>query len=204
MELAEILTRYGFPREIQDVFRKSGITTLYPPQNQAIEKGILEGKNLLMSVPTASGKTLIAELCMLKALWDNRGGRCLYIVPLKALANEKYEEFKEKFGPLGLKVGIATGDMETPPLYLSQYKILIATAEKIDSLLRGAVRKVADGIAFPHGMAHEFAASGCSGRNPLYQRRFPRANTGNLNGPHQTAQSAGPDARLKCDYGKRP
>ena len=136
MEIMDVLTRYKFPREVHDVFRRSGIATLYPPQAQAIEKGVLEGKNLLLSVPTASGKTLIAELCMLKALWDNQGGRCLYVVPLKALASEKYEEFKEKFTPLGIKVGIATGDADTSPLYLSQYKILIATAEKVDSLLR--------------------------------------------------------------------
>ena len=64
-----------------------GIKSLYPPQAECVKKGLLEGKNLLISIPTASGKTLLAEM----AMWSRiaAGGKCLYIVPLRALASEK-------------------------------------------------------------------------------------------------------------------
>jgi len=135
MKLTNVLKEYNFPQNAIDILSDSGIQDLYPPQAQAIEKGALKGNNLLMSVPTAAGKTLIAELCMLKSILQDNG-RCLYIAPLKALASEKYEDFKKKYSKLGIKVGISTGDLDSPSRHLNRYQILIATAEKVDSLLR--------------------------------------------------------------------
>ncbi len=136
MNLKEILTKHNFPQEIVETLTKSGIKNLYPPQAEAINKGVLKGKNLVMSVPTAAGKTLIAELCMLNTI-IHQNGRCLYIAPLKALTREKYEDFKKKYEPLGIKVGITTGEgSSTPSETLNRYQIIIATAEKVDSLLR--------------------------------------------------------------------
>ena len=135
MTIEKLLSKYKFPKELEEIFLRSGISSLYPPQAQAIEAGALEGRNLLLSVPTAAGKTLVAELCMLRSLSLNPG-RCLYIVPLKALASEKYEDLKKKYSPVGIKVGLATGDNDTPNNILSGYHILIATAEKVDALLR--------------------------------------------------------------------
>ncbi len=135
MDLKELLTRYSFSTEVIDILTASGITTLHPPQAEAIKKGVLDKKNVVMAVPTAAGKTLIAELCMLKSIL-HENGKCLYIAPLKALASEKYQEFKSKYERLGIKVGIATGDLDSPSKYLDKYQILIATAEKVDSLLR--------------------------------------------------------------------
>ena len=94
MKLSEVLKKYSFPNQIIQIYEKSGIENLFPPQAKAIEQGLLDGKSVLMSVPTAAGKTLMAELCMLRAILQN-GGRCLYIAPLKALASEKYEDFKK-------------------------------------------------------------------------------------------------------------
>ncbi len=137
MKLLDVLKKYNFPASVTDIFRGLGIEELYPPQTAAINKGILEGKSLLMSVPTAAGKTLIAELCMLHSI-VHAGGRCLYIAPLKALASEKFEDFRAKYSPLGIHVGLAIGDLDTPvhERALARYQILIATAEKVDSLLR--------------------------------------------------------------------
>lgn len=117
------------------IIEQSGAINLYPPQVSALKKGVLEGKNLVLAIPTAAGKTLIAELCMLKSILE-KNGRCLYVVPLRALASEKYEDFKEKYAKLGISVGIATGDFDLPSTYLSRHQILIATSEKVDSLLR--------------------------------------------------------------------
>ncbi|MEW5761529.1 MAG: DEAD/DEAH box helicase, partial [Candidatus Thermoplasmatota archaeon] len=84
-------------------------------------------------MPTASGKTLVAYIALLVSALKN--GKGLYIVPLKALASEKYSELKE-FEKLGIKVGIATGDYDSPSKYLENYDIIISTTEKADSLMR--------------------------------------------------------------------
>ncbi|HLF17379.1 MAG TPA: DEAD/DEAH box helicase [Candidatus Omnitrophota bacterium] len=133
--MEKILNDHRFPADFINQFTSSGITTLYPPQAEAIQKGVLEGKHLLMSVPTAAGKTLVAEVCMANAIF-NHGGRCLYIAPLKALASEKYNEFMKKFSPLGVEVALAIGDADSPVKRLKSFQILVATAEKVDSLLR--------------------------------------------------------------------
>ena len=146
MKLDEVLTQYHFSPETIKILMQSGINDLYPPQAAAVEKGILEGRNLLLSVPTAAGKTLMAELCMLKSILQNNG-RCLYIAPLKALASEKYEDFKNKYEKLGVKVGIATGDLDSPNKFLNRYQILIATAEKVDSLLRSRAKWLIDALS---------------------------------------------------------
>ncbi|MEI7998380.1 MAG: DEAD/DEAH box helicase, partial [Candidatus Omnitrophota bacterium] len=135
MNIRDILKEHSFPQEVIDTLVASGIETLHPPQVDAIKRGILNKKNLVMAVPTASGKTLIAELCLLKTILQE-GGRALYICPLKALASEKYHDFKKKYERLGVSIGIATGDLDSPSQHLNRYQILIATAEKIDSLLR--------------------------------------------------------------------
>ena len=121
------------PDEIKNFYLDSGIRELYPPQAEAVEKGLLEGKNLLAAIPTASGKTLLAELAMLKSILA--GGKALYIVPLRALASEKFSRFRE-FSELGIRVGISTGDYDIKDEGLGANDIIVATSEKTDSLLR--------------------------------------------------------------------
>jgi helicase len=98
-------------KRVKDYFLEKGITQLYPPQEKAIKTGILDGKNVVLAIPTASGKTLIAEMCMLKSILE-QGGTALYLCPLRALASEKYEEFRS-YSKLGVNVGITTGDYDT-------------------------------------------------------------------------------------------
>lgn len=123
------------PDNLKAVLIKNKINSLYLPQTEAIESGLLSEQNIVLAMPTASGKTLMAELVMLKTILGKRGN-CLYIVPLRALASEKYTEFSEKYTDLGLKIGIATGDFDYASAALTENDILIATAEKVDSLLR--------------------------------------------------------------------
>jgi len=119
-------------KDLIGLYRSSGIHELYPPQAQCVDRGIFNGKNLLVAIPTASGKTFIAEIAM--HYHFKKGGKCLYIVPLKALASEKFEEFSGK----GAKVGISTGDYDRRDDYLGRNDFIIATSEKVDSLLRNA------------------------------------------------------------------
>lgn len=135
MKIADVCQKYSLPSEIAAILEKSGFCSFYPPQETAIKSGLLEGKNFVLSMPTAAGKTLLAELCLIQSI-IKKGGRCLYVVPLRALASEKYEDFSKRYAPLGIKIGIATGDYDTPGSYLERYQILISTSEKVDSLLR--------------------------------------------------------------------
>jgi len=146
LELLDVCKKYGLPEKVAEVLSESGVKKLYPPQADAVEKGALDGKNMVLAVPTASGKTLVAELCMLKSVLNEKG-KCLYIVPLRALASEKYEEFKQKYGQLGVKVGISTGDLDIVDPRLFHYDILVATSEKVDSLLRHRAKWLADVIS---------------------------------------------------------
>ena len=70
-----------------------GLDQLYPPQEDAIRAGVLEGKNLVLASPTASGKTLVAELAILKHVLE-RQGKAIYLAPLRALASEKFKVFQ--------------------------------------------------------------------------------------------------------------
>ena len=145
MKIKNTLEKYGFGESAVEAIISCGIKNFYSPQEDAIRHGELDGKNLILAEPTASGKTLIAELCMIRSILQDTG-RCLYIAPLKALASEKYWEFKNKYSRLGIKVGIATGDFDSPSKMLNRYQILIATAEKIDSLLRSRAKWLIDSL----------------------------------------------------------
>jgi helicase len=133
---------------VKEILISSGITELYPPQQEAILAGALKGKNLVLASPTASGKTLIAELCALKHVLE-RGGKVLYLSPLRALASEKYEEFKKyknvkNANGRRVKVGISTGDYDSSDPWMGRYDIIVTTNEKADSLLRHRARWVSD------------------------------------------------------------
>ena len=110
-----------------------GVESLYPPQAEAVDAGVTEGSSLVASIPTASGKTLIATLAMLSAV--ERGGKALYIVPLRALASEKRAEF-EQFEQYGVDIGVSTGNYDSDGEWLAEKDIIVATSEKVDSLVR--------------------------------------------------------------------
>jgi len=114
------------------VLEKEGITRLYPPQAEAVGP-VLAGESLVLACPTASGKSLVAYLALLRAAREGRTG--LYMVPLRALAHEKAEEL-ERFAEVGLMVGISIGDYDLPNERLERLDALVATSEKADGLLR--------------------------------------------------------------------
>lgn len=122
----------GLDPRVVEILKAQGIEELYPPQADAIGPALL-GENVVLAIPTASGKSLVAYLAILASVL--RGGKALYIVPLRALAAEKYEELKT-FEPLGLKVGVSIGDYDSPDPSLEKFDVIVATSERADSLLR--------------------------------------------------------------------
>ena len=127
-------------KQVVELLAKEGLDELYPPQQHAIEAGVLEGKNLVLASPTASGKTLVAELCILQHVLEHRG-KAIYLAPLRALASEKFKEFQRYSSikkPNGdhVRAGISTGDYDSADPWLGRYDIILCTNEKADSLLR--------------------------------------------------------------------
>ncbi len=139
LEIKDLKT--WLPEEVIQLYEKRGITELYPPQAEAVERGLLDGRSMLLAMPTAAGKTLLAELAMLISAL--KGKRSLYIVPLRALASEKYDSFR-RFKDLGIDVGISTGDFDKRDERLGKNKIIIATSEKADSLIRNGASWIRD------------------------------------------------------------
>ena len=117
--------------------------TLYPPQADCVSSGLLKNQNLLVSTPTASGKTLVAIIATLKHI--EHSGKIVYLSPLRALASEKYFDFKKlekitKSDGSSIKVSISTGDYESNSDHLKDSDIIILTNEKFDSLRRHGIK----------------------------------------------------------------
>ena len=121
------------PDDAIDALEECGYITLHPPQEKAIPIA-LEGRNLVVAVPTASGKSLIAYTAALKTILK-RGKKVLYIVPLKALASEKKDDM-DRFSHLGFKTSLSIGDLDSDDKALREADFIVATSEKADSLIR--------------------------------------------------------------------
>ncbi|MWV64986.1 DEAD/DEAH box helicase [Halorubrum sp. JWXQ-INN 858] len=119
-----------------DHFAAQGIRELYPPQAEAVAAGVCDGSNVVAAMPTASGKTFVAELALLTA--DGPG---LYVCPLRALAREKYETFASL---PGVEVGVSTGDVDATGEELAGNDVVVATSEKVDSAIRNGAAWVDD------------------------------------------------------------
>jgi len=129
-----LIKELDIPERAKSYFLIEGIEKLNPPQRLAVERGLLEYRNLVVASPTASGKTLIAELAFLKTILEKRK-KAVYIVPLRALAYEKYKDFN-KYRNLGIKVALSVGDYDSKDPWLVNHDLIIVTVEKLDSLLR--------------------------------------------------------------------
>jgi helicase len=121
------------PQKLYDVLVKQNYPEFRPSQEKAINQGLLDGKNLVICTPTASGKTWIAKLAAVKNILEDKG-KAVYIVPLKALASEKHKEFTRDF-PF-IRTALSIGDLDSSDPYLAEYDMIITTSEKLDSLIR--------------------------------------------------------------------
>src|SRR5437660_10948477 len=108
------VSQLDLPKPTIEFLSAIGYETLYPAQEDSVKAGLLEGKSILVSAQTASGKTLIALLAILDHILKKKG-KIIYLSPLKAIASEKFSEFKNLESiDLGRKiqVEISTGDFD--------------------------------------------------------------------------------------------
>ncbi len=117
---------------VRDLMERAGITSLYPPQEEAIGPAV-EGRDLLLSVPTAAGKSLVGYAALLAGY--RRGAKGLYLVPLRALATEKYDDLRAIL-PKEARIALSMGEYALEDRELGDMDIVVATSEKADALMR--------------------------------------------------------------------
>jgi len=140
-----------FVRELVD--RGRGDRALFdvlPPQRRALaERGLLGSSRraVVVSLPTSSGKTLIAQFRMLQALnqFEDRKGWVAYLAPTRALVNQVTRQLRRDFEPLGLQIERVSPAMEIDGVEANmlkeshdetQFRVLVVTPEKFDLMLR--------------------------------------------------------------------
>lgn len=110
---------------------------LWPSQLNAVDRVFDSADDLVISLPTSSGKTRLAELCILACL--GRGKRVIYVTPLRALSAQTELILEATFNPLGARVSSLYGSMGTSDFdedVLRTSEIVVATPEKLDFALR--------------------------------------------------------------------
>ncbi|MFW6435925.1 MAG: DEAD/DEAH box helicase, partial [Halovenus sp.] len=102
-------------------------------QSETLPALLDSGANIVVSAPTASGKTAVAEVAICRTLQE--GGTALFLAPLRALTNEKEREW-DRFEELGYSVYVVTGERDLNPRRAERADILVMTPEKADSATR--------------------------------------------------------------------
>lgn len=124
------LSAFAVPQPILDAWA-ARFSELNDLQRSAVnDYRVLDGQPLLVVAPTTSGKTFVGELAAARAIADGR--KAVFLLPFKALANEKFEEFEELYGQgLGLRVLRCTGDYadQTEPFMKGRYDVALLTYE---------------------------------------------------------------------------
>ncbi len=135
MKINQLVKNKNLPKETYQALKEKDITKLNPMQTKAIKKGLLDQGSYVVTAPTSSGKTLLAELLTVKKT-INEGKKALYLCPLRALATEQYRNFKDKYSSLGLETALSIGDFDQQDKKLGEKDLIVSSYEKADSLIR--------------------------------------------------------------------
>jgi len=130
------LLAHGFPEEVVALWQAEESETLLPLQELVVKRhDLFGGGNLLVQAPTSSGKTFIGEMAAVHMALQRR--QVVYLVPLKALAEEKYETFRQKYDPYGIHVIVSTRDRREFDQRLEDgnFSIAVVVYEKLAQLL---------------------------------------------------------------------
>jgi helicase len=120
---------------VPDLVKEANGFSTFNPMQQKVLDAPWQTHNLVVASPTASGKTIIAELVGLESIL-NRKKKAMYTGPLRALASEHYNDLKKKYGDKHqIKFAVSTGELDSSSKYLSNFDFIFSTFEKLDSLL---------------------------------------------------------------------
>jgi helicase len=132
----EELKQLGIEAEFIKIWHDNGINELTEIQEAAFtDASLLQGSNVFIAAPTSSGKTFIGEVIAVKAA--NNLHRAIYLVPYRALAEEKYFDFSEKYHNTGISIVVSSGDHSEfdADIRRGDFGIAIIVYEKLSQLL---------------------------------------------------------------------
>lgn len=132
----ETLEAYNLAPDVLRVWCETVGTELLPVQERAVKEfGLFHAGNLIVFSPTSSGKTFVGEMAAVKAARDKL--KVLYLVPQKALAEEKFQEFRRRYGGSGIKVVVSSRDRREfdDEIQRRDFQIAVVVFEKAQSLL---------------------------------------------------------------------
>ena len=130
------LRKYELPDSLLEIWERQQGEFLLPVQEVAVQRyGLFDGRSLVISSPTSSGKTFVGEMAAMRAAFA--GQRVLYLTPLRALAEEKYETFRARYGTYGVKVVVATRDRREfdQDIERGDFQLAVLVYEKLAQLL---------------------------------------------------------------------
>lgn len=131
----------GFPSDVVDRWSIQFPDGLNDLQKKAVnERGVLAGSGLLVVAPTSSGKTMIGELAAVQAV--AAGKKAAFLLPYRALVNEKFEEFGARYAPTGIRVVRCSGDASDgiAPTLAGRYDLGFFTYETFLNMALGSPR----------------------------------------------------------------
>ncbi|XP_012271353.1 DNA polymerase theta [Orussus abietinus] len=129
------LSAWGLPPSILERYESWGVTSMFPWQVECLSnhRVIEDYRNLVYSAPTSAGKTLVAELLMIKTILE-RQKKVLFILPYVSVVREKMFYFQDLLSNSGVRVEGFMGGL-APPGGFAMTHVAIATIEKANSLI---------------------------------------------------------------------
>ncbi|XP_070322130.1 DNA polymerase theta isoform X1 [Odocoileus virginianus] len=135
-----LLANWGLPTAVLEKYHSFGVKKMFEWQAECLLLGqVLEGKNLVYSAPTSAGKTLVAELLILKRVLEMRK-KALFILPFVSVAKEKKYYLQSLFQEVGIKVDGYMGST-SPTRHFSSLDIAVCTIERANGLINRLIEE---------------------------------------------------------------
>ena len=129
-----LLSSWGIPPAVVQGYAAGGVHRLFPWQAECLMTGqVLQGHNLIYSAPTSGGKSLVAELLLMKRVVETRR-KAVIILPFVSIAREKATHLQKVLLGVGVRVGAFVGS-ETPRGGFSCVDVAVCTIERANSLV---------------------------------------------------------------------
>lgn len=115
---------------------KAGMVTLLPPQHMLLSKRRIarHGRNTLLTLPTSTGKTFVAEACIAAGLADD--GVCVYVAPYVAVGEQVKDSLRKRLGDEAPVVSMFGGFQSEALNFFAEREVVVATPERFDGWLR--------------------------------------------------------------------
>ena len=153
---------------------RGGVFTLWKSQTEALELsaqvddvsfGYLDDRlrRIVLTLPTSAGKTLLAELAIVRTLSLSFGAKCVYVVPTRALCEQVTRRLRTSLSKIGVRVAAPVSDSDTSSyetLIFQQTSVVVLTPEKLSYLYRQGSADITEAALFIFDEVHAIAKDG--------------------------------------------